>query len=39
MNALEYYSDINDLLVLISVSGESRNLIEALKYAKEVIRH
>ena len=34
-NALEYYSDINDLLVLISVSGESRNLIEALKYAKK----
>ncbi len=32
--ALEYYAETNDLLVLISVSGESNNLVNAVKYAK-----
>ena len=32
--ALKFYSDANDLIVLISVSGESANTIEAAKYAK-----
>ncbi len=33
--ALEYYCENNDLLVLISVSGESNNLVNAVKYAKK----
>ena len=32
--ALSYYARSEDLLVLISVSGESPNLIKALEYAK-----
>ena len=32
--ALEFYGETNDLLVLISVSGESSNLVNAVKYAK-----
>ena len=32
--ALSYYSSKKDMLVLISVSGESPNLINALNYAK-----
>lgn len=34
--ALRYYAGIDDLIVLISVSGESKNTIEAAKYAKSV---
>tara|TARA_A100001388_G_C28542767_1_gene391051 strand:+ start:35 stop:637 length:603 start_codon:yes stop_codon:yes gene_type:complete len=33
--ALSYYSSEKDMLVLISVSGESPNLINALNYAKK----
>ena len=33
--ALSYYSSENDMLVLISVSGESPNLINAANYAKK----
>lgn len=32
--ALRFYSNENDLVVLISVSGESENTIQAAKYAK-----
>ena len=34
--ALEYYAETKDLLVLISVSGESPNLVNAVKYANNV---
>ena len=33
--ALSYYSSEKDMLVLISVSGESPNLVNALNYAKK----
>ena len=33
--ALEYYAEPKDLLVLISVSGESLNLVNAVKYANK----
>jgi D-sedoheptulose 7-phosphate isomerase len=33
---LESHMDKGDLLILISVSGESPNIIEAAKYAKEI---
>ena len=32
---MSYYSSPGDLLVLISVSGESENLLKGLSYAKE----
>ena len=32
--ALSYYASEKDLLVLISVSGESLNLVKAVEYAK-----
>ena len=35
--ALSYYSSEKDMLVLISVSGESPNLINALNYAKKIL--
>jgi len=33
--AIEYYSKSNDMLIFISVSGESKNLINGIKYAKK----
>lgn len=33
--AVEYYGDKGDVVVLISVSGTSENVVEAAKYAKE----
>ncbi len=33
--AIEYYSKSNDMLIFISVSGESTNLINGIKYAKK----
>ena len=33
--AIEYYSQDNDMIIFISVSGESRNLINGLKFAKK----
>ena len=33
--AIEYYSEKNDMLIFISVSGESKNLINGIKLAKE----
>ena len=33
--AIEYYSEKNDMLIFISVSGESKNLINGIKFAKE----
>ena len=33
--AIEYYCKKNDMLIFISVSGESKNLINAIKYAKK----
>ena len=32
--ALEYYSKTNDMIIFISVSGESKNLINGMKFAK-----
>ena len=32
--ALEYYSKTNDMIIFISVSGESENLINGMKFAK-----
>ena len=32
---IEYYGDRNDLVILLSASGESRNLINAAKYCKK----
>ena len=32
--ALEYYSKTNDMVIFISVSGESKNLINGMKFAK-----
>ena len=32
--ALEYYSRTNDMVIFISVSGESKNLINGMKFAK-----
>ena len=32
--ALEYYSESNDMVIFISVSGESKNLINGIKFAK-----
>ena len=33
--AIEYYSDPNDILILISASGSSPNMINAAKHAKK----
>ena len=33
--AIEFYSNPNDLLIFISVSGESKNLINGLNFAKK----
>lgn len=33
--AIEYYCKRNDMLIFISVSGESRNLINGIEYAKK----
>ena len=33
--AIEYYCKRNDMLIFISVSGESKNLINGIKYAKK----
>ena len=33
--AIEYYSNKNDLLIFISVSGESKNIINGMKIAKK----
>ena len=33
--AIEYYSNDNDMLIFISVSGESKNLINGLNFAKK----
>ena len=33
--ALEFYSDPIDMIIFISVSGESKNLLKGLKYANE----
>jgi len=33
--AIEYYSQDNDMIIFISVSGESRNLINGLNFAKK----
>lgn len=33
--AIEYYCKKNDMLIFISVSGESENLINGIKYAKK----
>ena len=33
--AIEYYSDKGDILILISSSGTSKNIINAAKYAKK----
>jgi len=35
-NGLSYYANEKDLLVLFSVSGESLNLINAVKFAKKI---
>ena len=35
--AIEYYCNRNDMLIFISVSGESKNLINGIKYAKRGI--
>ena len=35
--ALSYYASQEDLLVLISVSGESPNLVKAVEYAKVIL--
>ena len=32
--ALEYYAKTNDMVIFISVSGESKNLINGMKFAK-----
>ena len=34
-NSLNYFSEKGDVLILISSSGNSDNMIEALKYAKK----
>ena len=31
--AIEYYSDIKDMIIFISVSGESKNLVNGLEFA------
>ena len=33
--AIEFYSNANDMLIFISVSGESKNLINGLNFAKK----
>ena len=33
--AIEFYSDNNDMLIFISVSGESKNLINGIDFAKK----
>jgi len=33
--AIEFYSAPNDMIIFISVSGESKNLIEAINYANQ----
>ena len=35
-NAIKFYADKNDLLILVSVSGESKNIVNAAKYAKKI---
>ena len=35
LKAIEYYTNPNDMVIFISVSGESRNLVNALEYAKK----
>ena len=34
---IEYYADKKDLIILISASGESRNMIEAARFCKRKI--
>lgn len=34
-NALKFYADKNDLIILISSSGKSKNIVNAAKYAKK----
>ena len=33
--AVEYYADVNDVLILISSSGNSSNIVKAAQYAKD----
>ncbi len=35
MNALKFYSNKDDILILVSVSGESKNILNAAKNAKK----
>jgi D-sedoheptulose 7-phosphate isomerase len=35
VKALDFYADPNDLIILISSSGKSKNIINAAKYAKK----
>ena len=36
---IEYYGNKNDLIILLSASGESKNLINAAKYCKKKKRY
>ena len=36
---IEYYGNKNDLIILLSASGESKNLLNAAKFCKKVKIH